>query len=100
MPSGIRYSTIILIFILLPLCAQAQYRQKPSIWEGFSITPRVGVNFFYGDLVDNSRTSYSLGVVAERELTTYLSGRFQLMGGQMKGTQIFGDTDLEYAHLY
>jgi hypothetical protein len=99
MPSGIRFTSILIIILLFSLTANGQYRKQVRFWEGFRITPRAGANFFYGDLVDQSRTSYSLGVVAERELSTYLSGRLQLMSGNMKGKQLYGESDLVYAHF-
>jgi hypothetical protein len=57
------------------------------------------MNIFYGDLVDKSRSNISIGVVAERELSTYLSGRLQLMGGQMSGEQTQGDAGGIFAHF-
>ena len=51
------------------------------------ITPRGGYNMFFGDLVDKSRGSYSAGIMIDREMTTFLSARSQLIGGAMQGTQ-------------
>ncbi len=87
MSSGFRYFITLFIIITISFASHAQYRRKAAFWEGFTVAPMVGVNMFYGDLVDNSRTSYSGGAVAEREINTYLSGRFQVMGGKMKGEQ-------------
>lgn len=100
MPSKQTLVYFIILLLLIPSILEAQYRRKKfDIWQGFRVAPRGGVNIFYGDLVDKSRTNFSLGVIGERELTSYLSGRVQLMGGQMKGEQVYGETDEIYAHF-
>lgn len=88
MPLSLRYIIVIAVILtcLLPE-ANAQRRRKPQIWEGFSVTGRLGANHFYGDLVDDGRTRYTLGFTADKELNTYLSLRGSLMGGVMAGTQ-------------
>ncbi len=100
MSSGFRYFITLFIIITLSFASEAQYRRKAVFWEGFTVSPMVGVNMFYGDLVDRSRTSYSGGAVAEREINTYLSYRFQLMGGKMKGEQeAYADPTKLYAYF-
>ncbi|MBK3516406.1 hypothetical protein [Carboxylicivirga marina] len=88
MPLSFRYFIVFIVLLatILPE-SNAQRRRKPRIWEGFSVTGRVGANHFYGDLVDDGRTNFSLGVVGEKELTPFLSGRASIMGGKMSGTQ-------------
>jgi hypothetical protein len=77
----------------------SQYRRNRfDLTEGLHIAPMVGANFFFGDLVDKSRTSYSVGVVAEREMTNFLNARASLTLGQMKGKQIaYWTNNLTYA---
>ena len=93
MPSGFRYFITLITILIIPFVSHAQYRNRVSFWDGFTVSGLVGVNFFYGDLVDKSRTSFSGGAIAEREFNTYLLGRFQVMGGKMKGTQYNTWTD-------
>ncbi len=88
MPSGSRYIFTFIIILLIPFVSNAQYRHRNSFWDGFTATGMVGINMFYGDLVSKSRTSFSGGGIAEKEINTYLLGRFQFMGGNMKGKQI------------
>jgi hypothetical protein len=95
MPKGLKYLIIFTIIFSIPIVSYGQYRRpkvkryrkNTSFWDGFSVSGMVGVNMFYGDLVDKSRTSFSGGAIAEKELNTYLSGRLQLFGGKMKGEQ-------------
>jgi hypothetical protein len=77
----------------------SQYRRNRfDLTEGLHIAPMVGANFFFGDLVDKSRTSYSFGVVAEREMTKYLNLRASLMLGNMKGQQeTYSNPNILYA---
>jgi len=101
MSSGFRYFITLFIIITLSFASEAQYKRKAVFWEGFTVSPMVGVNMFYGDLVDRSRTSYSGGVIAEREINTYLSYRFQLMGGKMKGEQSVQDVvSADFTNMY
>ncbi len=93
---------IALAVLIISTSAFSQYRRGSrrkmfNIQEGLTITPKAGLNVFFGDLVDKSRASYSVGVTADREMSKYLSARVQLMGGAMQGTQLFGDTDIPYA---
>ncbi len=102
MLSVLRYFITLFIIITLSTESYSQYRRKAAIWEGFRVTPLIGANFFYGDLVDNSRTSYSGGAVADREINTFLSGRLQLMGGKMKGEQytIQDELSASFTNMY
>ncbi len=88
MPSSLRYIIVIAVILscVLPETS-AQRRRKPRIWEGFSVSGRLGANHFYGDLVDDGRTRYTLGFTADKELNTYLSARASIMGGSMAGIQ-------------
>lgn len=88
MPLYLRYF-ILLITLLLTILPEssAQRRRKPGIWEGFSVSGQIGGNYFFGDLVDDSRTNFTIGVVAEKQLSTYISGRASIMAGAMSGTQ-------------
>nr|WP_321410175.1 hypothetical protein [uncultured Carboxylicivirga sp.] len=99
MPKPIRYLILTLTVFAFVSQASAQRRRRSTLWDGVHLTPRAGINMFYGDLVDQSRTSYSFGGAAEKELLPYLSARIQLMGGNMKGEQFSGDTDLLYAYF-
>ncbi|MFT3738876.1 MAG: hypothetical protein QM786_08960 [Breznakibacter sp.] len=67
--------------------------------QGTKLTPMGGVNLFYGDLVDKSRSSYSFGAAFERDINRYFAGRANLMMGQMKGTQLLPQSDLQYAYF-
>jgi hypothetical protein len=60
----------------------------------------VGINMFYGDLVDNSRTSYSFGVAFEREMNKILNIRSHLMFNNMKGTQMGGGENSGLVNAY
>jgi len=93
--------TILLIFALIisSLSLNAQGRNGFDIMEGLTSTPRGGYNMFFGDLVDESRGSYSIGVLADREMNEFLSVRTQLIGGKMQGKQIFPSTGLMYAEF-
>ncbi len=68
-----------------------------ELQQGLSIVPKIGINAFYGDLVDKSRASYSLGATADREMTEYFTVRLSLMGGQMTGKQINPNYNKTYA---
>lgn len=100
--------TLIILGLLVLLPLEAQYRRGgwEKFKEGLSITPKAGLNMFFGDLVDESRSSFSLGALAEKELSEAISARLQIMGGQMKGTQVnpvsktvYADFDNIYAEL-
>jgi len=69
----------------------SQRRSSFNLTEGMKITPRGGYNLFFGDLVDQSRGSYSGGILVDRELTQLLSARTQLIGGVMQGKQVQSD---------
>lgn len=96
-----RQQIIILIFacFICSLSTQAQRRRPLRLWEGFRVIPKAGVNMFYGDLVDESRTNYSIGVAVDREFKPHLTGRFQIMGGAMKGTQVNPVVNDVYAYF-
>jgi len=79
--------------------ATAQRRRRSTLWDGVRLTPRAGINMFYGDLVDQSRNSYSLGGVVDKELMPSLSARIQLMGGNMKGEQVYNETGQLYSYF-
>jgi hypothetical protein len=88
MPLSLRYFIILIVLLSTTIVeSEAQRRRKPKIWEGFSVTGRVGATHYFGDLVDDGRTSFSVGFVGEKELNTFLGGRVSLIGGQMSGTQ-------------
>jgi hypothetical protein len=97
MPSGLKYYFTLIILLSITFVSNAQYSSKNSFWNGFSVSGMLGLNMFYGDLVSTSRTNFSGGFIAEKELNTYLLGRFQLMGGKMQGQQIndWSDPDNE-----
>ena len=92
-----RYSkniTLLLIVALLsqPVFSQLRrgYARNPfDLAAGLTITPKAGVNLFFGDLVDESRTSYTVGLTVEREMTRSVGMRASLLGGKMKGDQVF-----------
>ncbi len=87
------------LIILSSVSTFGQYNRKNPILEGISIQPKVGFNMFYGDLVSEKRTNYTLGVSAEKSLKQYLSARVDLNFGQMKGTQDYGNEDIAYAYF-
>ncbi|MBN2166203.1 MAG: hypothetical protein JW717_08005 [Marinilabiliaceae bacterium] len=93
---------IFLVFVItISSFSQRRKRKKFDIWEGFHISPMIGLNAFYGDLVDKSRTSYSLGVAFEREFTPYLSVRSQINAGRMKGIQLSGNEEFaKFKNIY
>ncbi|MCU4157723.1 hypothetical protein J1N10_17240 [Carboxylicivirga sp. A043] len=88
MPLSLRYFIVLIVLLstILPE-SNAQRRRKPKIWEGFSVTGRVGATHYFGDLVDDGQTHFAAGFVGEKELNTFLGGRLSLMGGKMSGTQ-------------
>ncbi len=75
----------------------AQRRSNFNLVEGLSITPKGGYNMFFGDLVDESRGSYTMGALAERELNEFLSARALLLGGKMQGKQVYPQSGMVYA---
>ncbi len=85
--------------ILSSVSTFGQYNRKNPIWDGVSVQAKLGINMFYGDLVSEKRTNYTFGVSAEKSLKTYLNGRADLNFGQMKGSQLYGSTDLTYAYF-
>lgn len=100
MTSSSRHILFSLICLLiLTLNINAQRRRKPAFWEGTTVGPRAGINLFYGDLVDQSRTSYTFGGIAEKEISKYISARLQLNMGQMKGQQIDFKSQEIYAYF-
>jgi hypothetical protein len=90
---------LILALILSSIPLTAQRRSGINILEGLTITPRGGYNMFFGDLVDESRGSYSFGVLADREMNEFLSVRTQLIGGKMQGKQVYPSSGLMYAEF-
>lgn len=90
---------LIIICFVCSFATQAQRRRPLRLWEGFRVIPKAGVNMFYGDLVDESRTNYSVGVAVDREFKPFLTGRFQVMGGSLKGTQITPIVNDVYAYF-
>lgn len=92
------------IFILLAILfyhqeSNAQFNKTKGfdITAGLTLIPKVGMNLFFGDLVDSSSESYSFGVTADREMTEFLTIRTSFMGGQMRGKQIFPSLGTPYA---
>lgn len=100
-----RYSkniTLLLIVAILsqPVFSQLRrgYSRNPfDLAAGLTITPKAGVNLFFGDLVDESRTSYTVGLTVEREMTRSVGMRASLLGGKMKGDQVYPITNTTYA---
>ncbi len=76
------------ILIYVTTSSYGQYYKRNKFLEGFKIQPKVGFNMFYGDLVSEKRTKYTIGIAAEKELSTYLNARADLSYGSMQGTQI------------
>ena len=94
----LKKALIACIILLISLSVSGQYRKKRNEFlEGFKIQPKAGINMFYGDLVSEARTNYILGVAAEKEMSEYINIRVDLNYGSMKGTQLFGNTDMPYA---
>lgn len=96
-----KFYLLLTLIILLASSSDAQrrgYRRTPfNVIDGLSVTPKGGFNVFFGDLVDQSRASYSFGVLADREMSRYLSARAQLMGGKMQGEQLSKSLNVPYA---
>ncbi|MDG5800369.1 hypothetical protein QA597_08370 [Marinilabiliaceae bacterium ANBcel2] len=101
----IRIKNISLIIITLILVGvntygQIGYRGGPfNITDGMTITPRAGVNFFYGSLADEQNMGYSVGVTIDREMSRILSARLNIISGTMQGTQIFEGSNRPYANF-
>ena len=96
--TNIKRLILLLLVFLVSYTSYSQYRSAYSrkFVEGLSITPKAGINIFYGDLVDKSRSSYSLGVSADREMHQLFTLRTQLIGGGMKGIQMYQLTGYEH----
>ncbi len=94
-------TTILFIAIILSLSGNsvAQRRGGVNILEGMSLTAKGGYNMFFGDLVDESRGSFSAGILADRELDELFSARAQLLGGKMQGTQTLPVSGEVYAYF-
>ncbi len=87
------------ITLLFSSNSLSQRRGQFNILEGMSVTAKGGYNMFFGDLVDESRGSFTVGAMVDREMNELFSARVQLLGGQMKGTQVFPVSGLEYAYF-
>jgi len=95
---------LLILAVLISASSNSQLRRGYSsnpfdILSGLSITPKGGANIFYGDLVDESRSSYSFGVKANREMSRTVSLHADLMSGAMKGRQISISGDDPYANF-
>ncbi len=85
------------IIFLITVSSFGQYYKRKQFLEGLRIQPKVGFNMFYGDLVSEKRTKYTLGVAAEKELSSYLNARLDVNYGSMQGTQLLPNSDKAYA---
>ncbi|MCL2074165.1 MAG: hypothetical protein FWH18_09600 [Marinilabiliaceae bacterium] len=99
---------LLLLIIWVGVSGYSQYRRQSSNYfiDGLSITPKIGPNIFYGDLMDDSRIGYAVGVCADREMHELLSARVQILGGSMRGTMrgqaasIIGLPALSFTNFY
>ncbi|MCW3787780.1 hypothetical protein [Plebeiibacterium sediminum] len=85
------------IILFTTVSSFGQYYKRNQFLEGLKIQPKVGFNMFYGDLVSEKRTKYTLGVAAEKELSSYINGRVDLSYGSMQGTQLLPGLNTAYA---
>lgn len=92
---------LLILGIMVVIPAEGQRRRRRfDFMQGTKLTPMAGVNVFYGDLVDKSRTSYSFGASFEREMNQIINARGHLTLGEMKGKQTLpNNNDLVYAYF-
>ena len=100
MPSKYSVSILLVFFCLVfSFDGNAQRRKRSTLLDAVSVAPRAGVTLFFGDLVDESRTSYTYGANLEKEWKRYLAWRAQLMTGRMTGDQIYPGETEPYAYF-
>ncbi len=95
-------SILLILAIWISVSGYSQLRRGYStqpfdLFSGMSVTPKGGANMFFGDLVDQSRTSYTVGALLDREMSRTLSTRLNLMVGAMKGEQVPPNLEEPYA---
>lgn len=95
---------VFLLFILLITFLPSSHGQrsryvKYPILKGLSVTPKLGVNWFFGDLVNERPVNFTGGIAIEREMLEYLSARIDIAGGMMTGTQIEPNTGLVFSEF-
>ena len=75
----------------ISISGYTQYKRTaaPKFSDGLTLSGKGGVNMFFGDLVDNSRNSFSFGLTLDREVHKLFTVRTSLMCGKMKGTQVY-----------
>jgi len=81
---------IFLLVLMISISSYSQYKRPPKhrFDEGLTLSGKVGANIFFGDLVDKSRTNFTLGLTLDREMHKLFTVRTSLMGGKMSGAQI------------
>jgi len=99
----VKYLLLNAIFILTLSSTYGQRRghtRNPfNIIEGLSYSGAGGINVFFGDLVDHSRSNLSFGGLVNRQMTPIFDARFQITGGNMRGTQIDQVVRTPYAYF-
>ncbi len=81
------------IIIVLTICVGTSWAQRSTyvkypFLRGFSVAPKGGANWFWGDLVDERPFNATYGLSIEKELKEYLNARVDIKSGSMSGTQI------------
>ncbi|MCW3807723.1 hypothetical protein [Plebeiibacterium marinum] len=99
MQQNLKKALIASIILFTSISSFGQYSKRSKIFEGLKIQPKIGFNMFYGDLVSEKRTKYTLGVAAEKELSWFYNARVDLNFGSMQGTQILPTSNLTYAYF-
>ena len=91
--------SLLLISFLPTTNGQRSRYVKYPVLKGLSITPKLGINWFFGDLVNARPINFSGGLTVEREMLEYLSARIDLGGGIMSGTQIEPTSGLVFSEF-
>ncbi len=96
----LRLSLLLISLLIVPF-VNGQLRgrglDKYPLMRGFSVSPKVGFNLFYGDLVNERPVNLSFGISSEKELKEYLNARIDFKGGAMSGSQINPDNQLPFS---
>ena len=91
-----------IIIMVLTISGETSWAQRSSyvkypFLRGFSVSPKIGVNSFWGDLVDERPINLMFGLSSEKELKEYLNVRVDFKYGTMSGTQINPSNGLPFS---
>lgn len=91
--------SLLLISFLPSTYGQRSRYVKYPVLKGLSVTPKLGINWFFGDLVNERPVNFTGGLTLEREMLEYLSARIDIAGGMMSGSQIEPTSGLMFSEF-